>query len=88
MKWCAARRVRPVRVQEEVCIVLSARCRARACAEQGRWWCVRAGTRTPVSASLGGVGRVQCVARAWPMGAFGGNGRLGELGGGVWGLVA
>jgi hypothetical protein len=43
---------------------------------------VRAGTRMPVVACLGGVGRMQSGAVAWPMGALGGNGRLGELGGG------
>jgi hypothetical protein len=49
---------------------------------------VRAGTRTPVSASPGVVECVQSEARAWPMGGLGGRGRLGGLGGGEWGLLA
>jgi hypothetical protein len=42
----------------------------------------------PVVACLGGVGRVQSGAVAWPMGLLGGNGRLVERGGGEWGRVA
>jgi hypothetical protein len=42
----------------------------------------------PVVACLGGVGRVQSRAVAWPMGLLGGNGRLVERGGGEWGQVA
>jgi hypothetical protein len=49
---------------------------------------VRAGTRTPVSASPGIAERGQSEARAWPMRGLGGKGRLGELGGGEWDLVA
>jgi hypothetical protein len=49
---------------------------------------VRAGTRTPVSASPGVAERGQSEARAWPMSVLGGRGRLGELGGGEWDLVA
>jgi hypothetical protein len=48
---------------------------------------VRAGTRTPVSASLGVVGRVQSGAETGPMRGLGGRARLVELGGGAWGLV-
>jgi hypothetical protein len=42
----------------------------------------------PVSACLGGVGRVQNGAVAWPMGVLGGRAGLVERGGGEWSLVA
>jgi hypothetical protein len=41
----------------------------------------------PVVACLGGIGRMQSGAVAWPMGLLGGNGRLVERGGGEWGRV-
>jgi hypothetical protein len=43
---------------------------------------------TPTSASLGIVEHGQSEARAWPMRGLGGRGRLGELGGGEWDLMA
>jgi hypothetical protein len=75
-------------VQGVWCVVSGARCRARAWVERGERLCVRAGTRTPVSASPGIAERGQSEARAWPMRGLGGKGRLGELGGGEWDLVA
>jgi hypothetical protein len=82
MERCVARHTELARAQGEGCVVLGARCRAHAYAEWCKRSCVRVGTRMPVVACLGGVGRVQSGAVAWPMGALGGNGRLGELGGG------
>jgi hypothetical protein len=88
VKRCTAQRVGSARVQGEGCVASGARCRARACAERGERSCVRVGTWTLVSASPGIVERMQSEARAWPMGGLGGRGRLGELGGGEWDLVA
>jgi hypothetical protein len=62
-------------------------CRARSCAGRGEWSSVRAGTRTPVSASPGVLGVGRAGARARPMSVLGGRRRLVELGGGEWGLM-
>jgi hypothetical protein len=43
---------------------------------------------TPLSASPGIAEREQSRARARPMSGLGGRGRLVELGGGEWGLMA
>jgi hypothetical protein len=88
VKRCAARRVWSARVQGEGCAALGARCRACACVERAERSCVRAGMRTPVSASQGIIGHVQNGAGAWPIGGLGGSGRLGELDGVEWDLVA
>jgi hypothetical protein len=69
-------------------VASGARCHARAWVERGERLCVHAGTHTPVSASPGVAERGQSEARVWPMRGLGGRGRLGELGGGEWDLVA
>jgi hypothetical protein len=77
-----ARRAGLARVPGVLRVVSGARCRARPCAERRESVRVCAGTGVPVSTCQGGAERVQDRAIAWPMGALGGNGRLGELGGG------
>jgi hypothetical protein len=74
VKQCAARRVGSARVQGMGCVASGARCHARAWVERRERSCVRAGTRTPVSASPSVVERGQSEARAWPMRGLGGRG--------------
>jgi hypothetical protein len=88
MKRCTAWRAGSVRARGSGGVAKWARCRARSCAERGEWSRGCTGTHTPLSASPGIAEHVQSEARARPMGGLGGRGRLGELGGGEWDLVA
>jgi hypothetical protein len=82
MKWCAAWRAGSARVRGSGGIATYTGCRARSCAGRGEWSSERAGTRTPVSASLGMPGAGRGGARARPMSVLGGRRRLVELDGG------
>jgi hypothetical protein len=85
---CTARRVGSARVRGVGCVASYARRRALSCVARAEWVSERAGTRMPVSASLGALVVGRAGARARPMRGLGGRGRLVELGGGEWGLVA
>jgi hypothetical protein len=69
------------------CVARSTPCTV-VCVARAEWVSERAGTRTPVSASPGALVTGRAGARARPMNILGGRGRLVELGGGEWDLVA
>jgi hypothetical protein len=68
VKRCAAWRAGSARARGIGGVAKWARCRALSCAGRGEWSSVRAGTRTPVSASPGVLGAGRAGARARPMG--------------------
>jgi hypothetical protein len=77
-----------VRVWGVGCVASYTRRHAWSWAARVEWVSERAGTRLPLSTLSGMPGAGRAGARAGPTGRLVGRGRLGELDGGEWGLLA